>query len=133
MKQLLDLRDLTERDWASQVADLARQLGWWRYHTYRSDRSQPGFPDETLIRDRVVFLELKTETGKVSPAQHDCLSRLIRAEAEAYIVRPRDLEPLASLLSLRLRGTHSAGDFYGRNTLTLQTRAELGLPPALPP
>lgn len=103
MKPALALRLYTERDWAIQVAALARQLGWWRYHTYRSQRSQPGFPDETLIRDRIVFLELKTEDGKVSSSQRDVLGRILDAGGEAYIARPSDLQPLADVLQLRHR------------------------------
>jgi hypothetical protein len=91
----------TEKDWSKQVAQLALQLGWRRYHTFRSERSQPGFPDETLVRDRVIFLELKTETGKVSDAQRSWLTALLDAGAEAYVARPRDLEFLAYVLTCR--------------------------------
>lgn len=59
--------DLTEKDWARQIADLAKMLGWLRYHTHRADRSPAGFPDEVLVRDRVIFMELKRDlTGRKS-------------------------------------------------------------------
>ena len=51
---------------AVPVVDLARTLGWRVYHTYDSRRSQPGFPDLVLVRERILFLELKSETGKLS-------------------------------------------------------------------
>jgi hypothetical protein len=93
--------DLTEREFASIVADLARQLGWLRYHTYRSERSQPGFPDEVLVRDRVLFVELKREGGRLSPSQELWQRRLRDAGAETYVWRPADLDEIASVLSRR--------------------------------
>lgn len=101
MSAPLPLHLYTEKDWSKQVAQLALQLGWRRYHTFRSERSQPGFPDETLVRDRVIFLELKTETGKVSDAQRSWLCALLDAGAEAYVARPRDLEFLGYVLTAR--------------------------------
>lgn len=114
---MYDLADLTEKDWAAQVVTLARQLGWRRYHTYRSDRSQPGFPDEVLLRERVIYLELKRETGKLSDAQKDWIGALLAAGAEAYVARPRDLEPLAEILACR-------GDPFAK-TATAETAALL--------
>lgn len=96
------LADMTEKEWAGQVAELCRFLGWRRYHTYRSERSPAGFPDETLVRDRVVFLELKTEKGRLSAAQKDWLGALLDAGAEAYVVRPGDLDDLSKILSGRI-------------------------------
>lgn len=93
--------ELTEKEWSAQVASLARALGWRRYHTYRSERSSSGFPDEVLVRDRVVYLELKTERGKLSATQRDWLNALINAGVEAYIARPRDLEALGHVLQSR--------------------------------
>lgn len=116
------LADLTERDWSSQVYELAKLLGWRRYHTYRSKHSAAGFPDEVLVRDRVVFLELKTEKGKPSPDQRDWLVALIQAGVEAYIARPRDLDDLADLLSTRKPPASYA------NALLCRTLAELKPP-----
>ena len=42
----LPLEDLTEKEWMAQGVSLARQMSWKRYHTYRSDRSEPGWPDD---------------------------------------------------------------------------------------
>lgn len=95
------LEELTEKQLTTQVVDLARTLGWWRHHHYRSDRSEPGWPDEALLRERLVLLELKTEKGKVSPAQKDVLRRLLDARVEAYLIRPRDLAALAEVLAYR--------------------------------
>lgn len=119
MKAALPLDLYTEADWSKQVHDLCRQLGWRWYHTYRSERSPGGFPDETLARDRVIFLELKTEQGKLSDKQRDWLRALLAAEAEAYVARPRDIQMLADVLALRHRPAASA--------LAVLTRTELHL------
>lgn len=98
------LADITEKDWQAQVKDLAKRLGWKRpYHTFDSRRSEPGFPDLVLVRDRVVFVELKRETGKLSDAQREWLTLLAKARAEVYIARPRDLQLLAQVLGRRYR------------------------------
>lgn len=120
MQAATPLDQVTEKEWSGQVHDLAQMLGWRRYHTYRSTRSAAGFPDEVLVRERVVFLELKTEAGKLSGAQEDWLRALLGACVEAYIVRPRDLEALSRVLTGRGR------DF---GALAVATRTELGLPP----
>lgn len=95
------LADLTEKEWSRTVYELAHQLGWRRYHTYRSERSQPGYPDETLVRERVVFVELKTEKGAVKAAQREWLVALEQAGAEVYVARPRHLDALARVLAAR--------------------------------
>ena len=95
------LDEILEKDLAAQVVELAKLLGWLRYHTYRSERSPAGFPDEVLVRDRVVYLELKREHGKLSPLQAHWLRALTNAGAEAYVIRPRNVQALASVLGSR--------------------------------
>tara|TARA_R110000868_G_scaffold45454_3_gene150973 strand:- start:207 stop:620 length:414 start_codon:yes stop_codon:yes gene_type:complete len=80
---------------------LARTFGFACYHTLRSKGSQPGFPDWTLARERVVFLELKTETGKVSDYQKEWLTAFNAAAVEAYVVRPRHFDAIACVLRVR--------------------------------
>lgn len=117
-----DLRDLTEKEWQAQVKQLASQTGWkGAYHTYDSRRSQSGFPDLVLVRERVLFVELKRETGKLSPAQAEWIRWLIDAGAEAYVARPRDLEMVAAVLTKR----SGIGLFAVQALLAEQTAAEL--------
>lgn len=97
--------DLSEREFTQIVVDLARREGWWRYHTYRSERSQPGFPDEVLVRERIVFAELKTEKGRLAPAQEECVDRLRAAGAEVHVWRPSDLVEIAAVLRRRAGAT----------------------------
>jgi hypothetical protein len=101
------LLELSEKEWELQAIGtanhpgLARQVGFLVYHTLRSKGSQPGYPDWTLARERVVFLELKKEGGKPSDAQRVWISALLDAGAEIYIARPHDLDRLARILTAR--------------------------------
>ena len=111
------LQDVLEKDWQKQVRELAQTLGWRRaYHTFDSRRSDTGFPDLVLVRDRVVFLELKREKGKVSPDQREWLRALTAAKAEVYLARPRHLQALAQVLGPR----QSTGYYEGRGHLLLE-------------
>lgn len=68
---------MTERQLLEAIRALAKRLDWLVYHTHDSRRSEPGFPDLVLVRDaRVIFAELKTQRGRVSPAQDVWLKRL---------------------------------------------------------
>lgn len=119
----------TEKMLSAEIAKLAKDLGWHRYHTFRSDRSAPGFPDETLWRDRVLFLEVKGQSGRLSDHQKRVIRQLVKADAEVYVIRPDDLQDLANVLASRM-------DVYGhlktasgrssRATLNARLSAELG-------
>lgn len=88
-----DLGRLNEAEYTTWVLDVCDAFGWrLRYHTYRSKRSQPGFPDWTLIHERVgavVFVELKGWNTPVKPEQVRFVNGLRAAGCAAYIWRPR--------------------------------------------
>jgi len=89
-----------EKDWQKQVLKLAAWRGWIAYHTYDSRRSTAGFPDLVLARPpRVIFAELKTETGIVDPAQRAWLDVLGRCSVECYCWRPSDWDVLDAILT----------------------------------
>ena len=87
---------MREADLMATVVQAARYLGYAVYHTADSRRSQPGFPDLTLVRDgRLVFLELKTEKGRVRPEQEIWLEMLAEVPGVvARVVRPADLDEI---------------------------------------
>lgn len=96
------LREITEKDWQNQVLKLAATCGWSWYHTHRSERSPAGFPDLTLWgRGRIIFAELKRETGELSPKQVEVITGLRANGAEVYVWRPRDLDEVALTLNSR--------------------------------
>lgn len=83
-----------------QKPGMARIMGFRCYHTLRSKGSEPGFPDWTLARERILFIELKREAGEVSAAQKEWLAAL-HAAGEAYVVRPRHFDAIAAVLRAR--------------------------------
>ena len=104
---------LTEEQWQSQVIDLARLNGFRCAH-FRPARKADGswatpvaadgkgFPDLELARPGdLIFAELKTERGRVSPDQVAWLEQLRLAGAEAYIWKPSDFEEVSRRLSRR--------------------------------
>lgn len=59
---------VTEKEWQAQVVELAQTLGWKKaYHVYDSRRSHSGWPDLVLVRERILYVELKREGGKPPP------------------------------------------------------------------
>ncbi len=102
--------DPLEKEWDHLLFNskkgLAPMLGWRLcYHTLRSKGSQSGFPDRVLVRERVIFAELKREKGVPTPAQIDWLNGLAAAGAEVYLWRPSDLDEIAKILAARERPT----------------------------
>ena len=99
---------MTEDTLLAHVRALAKQYGYLCYHTYSSKRSEPGYPDLCLARPasatspgRLLFAELKTQTGKVTQEQAiwlDILRHTIPG-LEAYTWRPADLPTIAAILS----------------------------------
>lgn len=94
-KRLSSHNSLTEEQFQSQVIQIAQFHGYRLiYHTHDSRKSQAGWPDLVLAyvnRGRVLIRELKTATGKVSPAQSEWLAALQGAGINAGVWRPEDL------------------------------------------
>lgn len=105
MRSATPLNEILEKDWQRQVRDLADTFGYRRaYHTFDSRRSDTGFPDLVLVspqRQRIVYLELKREQGKITGQQAQWIRDLHTAGAEVYVARPRHLQLLAAVLSGR--------------------------------
>ena len=88
-KEMQQTPSLTEKQFESQVRDLAKIFGWVYYHTWQSIHSPAGFPDCVMVRPpRLIFEELKNEKGKTTPEQDIWLKEL--EECQTVMV----LEPL---------------------------------------
>lgn len=91
---------LTERAWQAQVEAIARTAGWLVYHTHDSRRSVPGFPDLVLVcGPRLIFAELKTQKGRITPDQQRWLDALTAASVEVYVWRPADNDDVVATLT----------------------------------
>lgn len=100
---------LTESVFQRQVLNLSRSFGWEDYHTTFSLGSKPGFPDLILWhpeRKLFLFVEIKTETGKLQDNQHERLLSLYAAaknnkaeNVKVYLWRPKDIEQITRILA----------------------------------
>lgn len=100
-------KDRGEAGLQEDVIALARTLGWLVAH-FRPVRIQranggvyyetpvgadgQGWPDLVLVRDRVLYVELKRENGTLEPAQRVWRDRIKEAGATWLLWRPRDWE-----------------------------------------
>lgn len=90
---------ISEKAFMAQVIKLAKLLGWLTYHTHRSDRSDPGFPDLVLVRgERLIFAELKKEKGRFSTHQIMWLEWLGETSAEVYRWKPSQWKAIEEVL-----------------------------------
>jgi len=80
---------ISEKDLQSAVVEVMQWKGWLTYHTHDSRRSNPGFPDLVAVKgSRVLFVEFKSEKGKMREEQLEWLSKLAKTTVEVYVVRP---------------------------------------------
>ena len=77
----------------------ARRFTLLWYHTYDSRRCEPGFPDLVLVKDRVLFRELKTDKGLLTKEQADWGERFIKSRADWEIWRPTDMPKIVKELT----------------------------------
>ena len=92
---------MTEAQLQSAIVDLAHALGYRAAHfrpalTSKGWRTPvsadgKGFPDLNLVKkDRVVYIECKSEKGKLSLAQKEWELAIRTSGAEYYLFRPSD-------------------------------------------
>lgn len=106
---------MTETEWQEQLLELAHALGWQHMHVRRSigkgkrwvtATNVSGWPDLTLWSERqqrIVFVELKSETGKTSDDQDVVLASLRAAGQEVHVWRPSDLDEAQRVLTAARR------------------------------
>lgn len=58
-----------------------------------------GFPDLVLVRERVVWVELKSDIGVLSDEQEIWIAMLHRAGQEVYVWKPCDWDTILEVLS----------------------------------
>jgi len=87
----MQAKAMTEAELQAVVLAAAKRLGWLAYHTHDSRRSQPGFPDLVLVRREVIlYRELKTMRGRLTPDQQVWIRALADAGVDAAVWRPSD-------------------------------------------
>lgn len=101
---------ITEAAFMAQITELATLRGWEWFHcrpartldswrTPGSGTMARGWPDLCLVRgSRLIFMEVKRDSGKTTPEQDRVLNALAGA-VTVYIVRPADWGLIESVLS----------------------------------
>lgn len=89
----------TERAFMAQIVRYATLMGWRCHHTFDSRRSSAGVPDILAVRrPRVVWLETKSERGRLTAEQRAWLDDLRACGQEAHCVRPSQWKFVEALL-----------------------------------
>lgn len=102
----------TEAEFSKHVIKLAHEYGWTvaRFHRLpvpRDGKTQwrtpvgadgKGFPDLTLVRERLLYAELKIAPNKPDVNQQGWLDRLASAGCEVYCWTDRDLDRITATL-----------------------------------
>ena len=84
----------TEMD--NAIRDACKLGNALHYHTHDSRRSEPGFPDWTILPTRmnpdrsIIFAEVKTKDDRLSVDQHEWITEL-RKSNFAVVVRPETI------------------------------------------
>lgn len=94
-------RSMTEDQLLTAVTDALTLYHWKWVHFRRSDKAQmmgsAGFPDICAARKgRILFLELKSDRGKLSDAQWQWADALV---PYWYVIQPADLDKLLGRLA----------------------------------
>jgi hypothetical protein len=106
-RALLD-RTVSESAFQDQVVEYAHVRSWRVAH-FRAARTEKGyrtpvaadgagFPDLVLVRDRVIFAELKSSTGRQSHDQKAWMVALRAADAEYHLWVPADWDDVEKTL-----------------------------------
>lgn len=107
---------ISEAQFQRQVLQLAKLCGWRTAH-FRPGLDRrgnwqtavagdgAGFPDLVLVRERVLFVELKTDTGRLTPDQEAWRQAAQAAGATHHVWRPRDWPAIESTLQRRSEAT----------------------------
>lgn len=98
-----------EDEFAKRIEETCDWLGLTWHHETDSRKSKAGFPDYCIVGYSVMFLEIKSSKGKVSPKQQEWIDRLAAAEDPgangvdaviAYVAYPDDWDRVLSDLKL---------------------------------
>ncbi len=103
-----DLPAMKEVDYQGRIIETARILGWTVAH-FRAAMTKygwrtpvaadgQGFPDLVLVRERVIWMEVKLEKAKLTPEQAHWQEILKYAKQETYVVRPSNWDEVVKIL-----------------------------------
>ncbi len=66
----------------------------------RNTTHRAGVPDCVIFgKNKTIFIELKTDSGKVSDEQNDYLTKMQKLGHECFIIRPRTIEMFYDIIN----------------------------------
>jgi hypothetical protein len=85
---------MTENDLDRVIRYLTAQRHLPAFHVINSRRTVTltGWPDWTIVGTRVIFRELKSERGKITPSQQALGEAILAAGGDWAVWRPTDLK-----------------------------------------
>jgi hypothetical protein len=104
---------MKESHFQNSVIMLAKLHGWLVMHTRAVEirpgvwktplQGHAGYPDLTLVHSfrGIIFAELKSDIGRVSPMQKAWHDRIHEAGGEIHVWRPKDLDEISKRLAGR--------------------------------
>jgi hypothetical protein len=84
---------VSEKKFATKVAGYMRKHGW---HVQRNgwvgvgNQFVKGYPDMVCVREKILFVELKTATGKLRSSQAEWRDWILEAGGNWELWRPQD-------------------------------------------
>lgn len=92
----------SEAEFEAVIKELAGWKQYLYYHTHRSQFSPAGFPDCVMGRieptPRLIFAELKSETGELTVEQYAWLYLLQKLGHEVYLWKPSEWDEIVKIL-----------------------------------
>ena len=85
---------MSEDEFQKIIENLAKKHGWLYYHVPYGVPRPAGFPDLVLVRDKVLFRELKVKNRDPKRKQKEWLRKLKEAGCDVEIWRPSDLKKI---------------------------------------
>ena len=107
------LSAMSEKQFQKIVVDYLRRRNWVIFHVPNMKLTTAGLPDLLCMshgRGMMLALELKRETGRVTPAQRDVMRMLSRVPGvEARVLRPSEWPAFRDRLDALDRSTRTDG------------------------
>ena len=85
---------MKEKAFQAHLIAYAKNKGWKVYHTYDSRKCEPGFPDLVLVRERILYRELKSEKGRLTQTQKAWGDALTLAGANFKVWKPSMIQEI---------------------------------------
>ncbi len=96
---------LAEQAWQAQIERVCRTLQVYCYHPKLSRWSERGWPDLSILAQRALWIECKTDAGVLTEGQVLVIDRMLACGLEVHVLRPwHGLQYVAEVLTSSASG-----------------------------